>query len=68
MLEEFIESPEGLELSSLCIDLGYKLAESPADLTRSQIDFLISALSHRMRQANIASQPIESGSTRIVFE
>lgn len=67
-LEEFVRSPEGMELAILCLDYGYKLAESPRDLTRDQINFLIAALSHRMRRLAEASRPIEEGTTRIIFE
>jgi len=62
-----VKSPEGLELSSLCLDYGYKLAERPGDLTRDQINFLLSALSYRMRQVSY-QRPAEEGVTRIIFE
>jgi hypothetical protein len=66
-MDELVSSPDGLELASLCLDYGYKLADSPGDLTRDQINFLISALSHRFRQMTY-TRPVESGTTRIVFE
>ena len=67
MIEEFATSPEGLELSSLCIDFGYRLADTASDLTRDQINFLMTALSHRLRQMSYQT-PVESGTTRIIFE
>jgi len=62
-----MRSPEGLELSTLCLDYGYKLADCPQDLTRDQINFLMAALAYRMRQVRRA-RPIEKGVTRIEFE
>jgi hypothetical protein len=62
-----VRSPEGLELSSLCLDYGYKLAEHPGDLTRDQINFLLSALSYRLKQVSY-QRPPEEGVTRIIFE
>jgi hypothetical protein len=66
-LEALIRSPEGQELSALCLDYGYKLADHPGELTRDQINFLIFALSNRLRQISY-QQPLEEGTTRIVFE
>jgi len=66
-MEEFVRSPEGLELSTLCLDYGYKLAEHPRDLTRDQIGFLMAALAHRLKIARYA-EPVEKGTTRIIFE
>jgi hypothetical protein len=37
-----------MELATLCLDLDYKLAEHPKDLTRDQIMFLMASLAHRM--------------------
>lgn len=62
-----MRSPEGLELSTLCLDYGYKLADHPEDLTRDQINYLMVALAHRLRQIKRA-RPIEKGVTRIEFE
>lgn len=62
-----MRSPEGLELSMLCIDYGYKLAEHPSELTRDQICFLAAALAHRLRMMSYL-KPAEEGTTRIVFE
>ena len=66
-MEEFVRSPEGLELSTLCLDCGYKLAEHPRDLTRDQISFLMAALANRLKMTRFAG-PVERGTTRIVFE
>jgi hypothetical protein len=66
-MEEFVRSPEGLELSTLCLDYGYKLAEHPRDLTRDQISFLMAALATRLKMTRFAG-PVERGTTRIVFE
>ena len=65
-MEQFVKSPEGLELSVLCLDYGYKLADRPQDLTRNQINFLMAALSQRLRQLTF-TKPIEEGTTRIIF-
>lgn len=62
-----MRSPEGLELAALCLDYGYKLAEHPRDLTRDQINFLMAALGHRLKQMSY-TQPLERGTTRIIFE
>ena len=66
-MEGLVRSPDGQELATLCLDYGYKLADSPGDLTRYQINFLISALSHRLKQMSY-SRPTESDTTRIIFE
>jgi hypothetical protein len=50
-----------MELAALCLDLGYKLAENVADLTRDQILFLTGALSQRAEsteEAKLASQGV----------
>jgi len=57
---------EGLQLATLCIDLGYKLADSPRNLTRDQINFLMASLKARAESAEL-SQLAEQGVTRIVF-
>jgi hypothetical protein len=66
-MEELVKSPNGLELATLCLDYGYKFADCPANLTRDQINFLISALSHRLKQMSY-SRPLERDTTRIIFE
>lgn len=66
-MEELVKSPDGLELTALCLDYGYKLADCPGDLTRDQINFLIFALSHRLKQMSY-SRPTDSDTTRIIFE
>ncbi|MFC1802752.1 hypothetical protein ACFL0D_02170 [Thermoproteota archaeon] len=66
-MEELVKSPNGQELAILCLDYGYKLAGNPSDLTRDQINFLVSALSHRLKQMSY-SRPTESDTTRIIFE
>ena len=66
-LEAFIKTPEGQELSALCLDYGYKLADHPGELTRDQINFLIFSLSNRLKQIGY-QLPMEEGATRIVFE
>ncbi|MDI9644573.1 MAG: hypothetical protein QFX35_05080 [Candidatus Verstraetearchaeota archaeon] len=63
-MEEFVRSPEGLELAFLCLDCGYKLAEKPGDLTRDQILFLASAMVHRQKVVEAARLAAE-GITRI---
>lgn len=67
-MERFVKSPEGLELSILCLDYGYKLAPHPSELTRDQINFLTAALAYRLKQIKYYSKPLEEGTTRIIFE
>jgi hypothetical protein len=64
-MEEFVRSPEGLELAALCLDCGYRLAEHPRDLTRDQILFLTAALAYRLQQME-ATRLAAEGVTRIV--
>lgn len=61
-----MESPEGQELTVLCLDYGYRLAGSPADLTRPQINFLIAALANRVERV-AQSRSGESGVTKFIF-
>jgi hypothetical protein len=65
-IERFVESSEGQELAMLCLDYGYKLADSPADLTRPQINFLTAALVNRMERLAFAKAGQE-GVTKFVF-
>jgi len=65
MMEAFVKSPEGLELATLCIDLGYKLADRVQDLTRDQISFLITALEFRARLRREIEET-EEGATKII--
>jgi hypothetical protein len=62
-----VRSPDGLELTALCLDYGYKLAQHPSDLTRGQINFLLAALTYRLKQISY-TKPTEKGVTKIVFE
>lgn len=55
-----------MELAALCLDLDYKLAQSPKNLTRYQITFLMAALSARNEVAEM-QQLAAQGITRIVF-
>ena len=55
-LKNFVASPEGQELSVLCLDYGYKLAERVQDLTRGQVNFLITALNYRVERASLESK------------
>jgi len=65
-MKRFVRSPEGQELAMLCLDLGYKLADRPGDLTRPQINFLALALSDRVKKVAMARAD-KPGVTRIVF-
>jgi hypothetical protein len=56
-----------MELATVCLDLGYKLAESPRQLTRDQISFLIASLNIRTELSE-ATQLEDQGVTRIVFK
>lgn len=54
-------------MAALVIDLGYKFAEHPKDLTRDQINFLMAARAFRAEQAEQA-RLAEEGITRIVVK
>ncbi len=60
-----MRTPEGTELAALCLDCGYKFAESPADLTRDQVLFLTAALAQRIERVETAKLAAD-GVTRIV--
>jgi hypothetical protein len=62
----FVESSEGQELAVLCLDYGYKLANTPGDLTRLQINFLMAALANRIERVRMARVE-EPGVTKFVF-
>jgi hypothetical protein len=53
-------------LAALCLDFGYKLADSPANLTRPQINFLLTALVNRYEKVAVARAG-EAGVTKFVF-
>jgi hypothetical protein len=55
-----------MELAALCLDLDYKLADGPRNLTRYQITFLMAALQTRNEAAEM-QQLASQGITRIVF-
>jgi hypothetical protein len=55
-----------MELAALCLDLDYKLADSPRNLTRYQTTFLMAALQTRNEAAEM-QQLASQGITRIVF-
>lgn len=55
-----------MELGALCLDLDYKLADGPRNLTRYQIAFLMEALRARNEVAE-AQQLAAQGITRIIF-
>lgn len=59
-------SPEGQELSALCLDYGYRLADRPSDLTRPQINFLMAALVDRLEKASMAKAD-RAGVNKIIF-
>ena len=53
ILKNFAASPEGQELAVVCLDLGYKLANSAGELTRKQINFLTLAWNHKLNQTKL---------------
>ncbi|TFG88768.1 MAG: hypothetical protein E4H16_04555 [Candidatus Atribacteria bacterium] len=53
-------------MTALCFDFGYKLADSPTDLTRVQINYLLAALNNRIEKVT-ASRAEEAGVTKFVF-
>lgn len=55
-----------MELAALCLDLNYKLADGPRNLTRYQITFLMAAVQTRNEAAEM-QQLASQGITRIVF-
>jgi hypothetical protein len=66
--KNFVRTPQGKELSFLCLELGYKLADRVSDLTRHQINFLISAHNYRAEMmALMAKLQKEEGMTGWVF-
>ncbi len=65
-MKRFVASPEGQELAALCLDYGYKLADRPSDLTRTQINFLMAALVDRLEKASMARAD-RAGVNRIIF-
>jgi hypothetical protein len=65
-MRRFVQSPEGQELAALCLDYGYRLAESPSDLTRPQVNFLVAALVDRLEKMSV-SRAQSAGVNRIIF-
>jgi hypothetical protein len=65
VINDFVQSPEGLELAAICLDCGYRLAEHPSELTRDQILFLTAALAYRYQRVENARLAAD-GVTRIV--
>lgn len=65
-MKRFVESPEGQELTALCLDYGYKLADRPSDLTRPQINFLVAALVDRLEKVSMAKAD-KAGVNRIII-
>jgi len=60
-MSELAQSPEGQTLLHLCLDFGYRLSEKAGDLTRTQIEFLMSGLNLRgeqLTQARLAADGI----------
>jgi hypothetical protein len=61
-----VESAEGQELSVLCLDFGYQLADTPEDLTRPQINFLVAALNRRI-EILASARAAQEGVRKIIF-
>ena len=51
--KNFATSLPGREIAFLCLDMGYHLAERPSELTRNQINFLITAWNMRIEEAEM---------------
>lgn len=56
-----------MELATLCLDLGYKLAPEARDLTRDQINFLMASLALRA-EAQQVEDLAQQGVTHIVIK
>ncbi|MEM3342566.1 MAG: hypothetical protein QW728_07725 [Thermoplasmata archaeon] len=70
-MKNFAKSNEGKELAALCLDFGYKLAETAGELTRPQINFLMISMRIRNERAyfqQLAQAQSADGSTVILFE
>ena len=59
MPRNFALTPEGQELTALCLDFGYKLEECARDMTRNQINFLLLAKKLRFDLENKAKEEFE---------
>ena len=68
--KNFARSEDGKELAVLCLDLGYRLADRASELTRHQINFLMSSLARRREIGNISSKlaGFGEGGTTFIFE
>ncbi len=55
----FVLTPEGQELSALCLDFGYKLEECARDLTRNQINFIMIAQKLRFDEENVQQDELD---------
>jgi hypothetical protein len=63
-----VRTPQGRELSFLCLELGYKLADRASDLTRDQINFLVAAYNYRVEMTSLMARlSKEEGMTGWVF-
>jgi hypothetical protein len=59
MPRNFALTPEGQELTALCLDFGYKLEDRVRDMTRNQINFILIAKKLRVDAENKVHQEIE---------
>ena len=68
--KNFVKTQDGKELATLCLDLGYPLAERVSDLTKHQVNFLIAALNRRRENENIRAKMANfgGGATTFIFE
>lgn len=67
-LKNFVKTPEGKELASLCLDHHYKLAPLARDLTRYQINFLIAAMNERIERRTIEQMLGGEGYNVVLFD
>ena len=68
--KNFVRTDNGKELAVLCLDIGYKLADKVSELTRHQINFLITAMNRRQRIGDIRARMADfgEGSTTFIFD
>ncbi len=67
MPRNFALTPEGQELAALCLDFGYKLVDRVGDLTRLQINFILTAQRLRVEAIREVHEEVEREATTVTF-
>ena len=65
MPRNFALTPEGQELAALCLDFGYQLETCARDLTRTQINFILTA---RRLRVETERELIENAEREAMFQ